>query len=153
MPIKNHHPVGSAENPHADPTQFMLLFRHGPWDLDMTPEQITRVMDEVTDWFDGVVKRGIVVGGMPLHEGGKSVTIRNGEVSVTDGPFVEAKEAVAGYLILKVDTMDEAVALARTSPLLEHGMITEVRQIAGECPVYERLRQKMADREPGAAVV
>jgi hypothetical protein len=144
MPIKNHHPVGSSENPHADPAQYMFLFRHGPWDMDMTPEQITQVMDEITRWFDGIVNRGIVVGGTPLHEGGKSVTVRNGEVSVTDGPFVEAKEAVAGYLIIRVDTMDEAVAIARSSPLLKHGMVTEVRQVAAECPVYERLRERPA---------
>jgi hypothetical protein len=144
MPIKNHHPVGSAENPHADPTQYMFLFRHGTWDLDMTPEQVIQVMDEVTDWFDDIAARGIVVGGTPLHEGGKSVTVRNGEVSITDGPFAEAKEAVAGYIILRVHTMDEAVAIARTSPMLKHGMVTEVRQIAAECPVYERLRERAA---------
>jgi hypothetical protein len=144
MPIKSHHPVGSAENPHADPTQYMFLFRHGTWDLSMTPEQVVKVMDEVTDWFDDLAKRGMVVGCMPLHEGGRSVMLRGGEISVTDGPFVEAKEAVAGYLIVRVDTMDEAVAIARSSPLLRHGMVTEVRLIANECPVYERLRERAA---------
>ena len=137
----------------ADPTQFMLLFRHGPWDNDLSPEEVMKIMDDVTAWFDNLVTRGIVVCGMPLQDGGRSVTARNGNVSVTDGPFVEAKEAVAGYLIISVDSIDEAVAVARSSPLLKHvGTTTEVRQLAGECPLYERLRQRTAGREQAAPV-
>jgi hypothetical protein len=143
-PIKNHHPVGSAENPDADPVRYMFLFRHGVWDKALGPEEITAIMDEVTLWFDDLARRGIVIGGTPLHEGGKSVTLKDGRISVTDGPFAEAKEAVAGYLIIEVATEDEAVAIAKTSPLLKHGMVTEVRQIAAECPVHERLRQRVA---------
>jgi hypothetical protein len=143
-PIKNHHPVGSAENPDADPVRYMFLFRHGVWDKALGPEEVTVIMDEVALWFDDLASRGIVVGGTPLHEGGKSVTLKDGRISVTDGPFAEAKEAVAGYLIIEVGTEDEAVAIAKTSPLLKHGMVTEVRQIAPECPVHERLRQRVA---------
>jgi hypothetical protein len=86
------------------------------------------------------MKRGIVVGGTPLMEGGKSVMLRNGQVAVLDGPFVESKEAVAGYLIVRLESEEEAVAIAKTSPLLKQGMVTEVREIAPECPVYDRLR-------------
>lgn len=144
MPLKNHHPVGSTENPEAEPKQFMFLFRHGMWEEGLTPEETMKVMDQVTAWFDSLVKRGIVVGGTPLTEGGKSVMVRNGAVAVLDGPFAESKEAVAGYLIIRVDSEDEAVAIAKTSPLLESGMITEVREVAAECPVYERLREQGA---------
>ncbi len=144
MPIKNHHPVGSAENPQAEPKQFMFLFRHGMWDEGLTPEETMKVMDEVTAWFDSLVKRGIVVGGMPLMEGGKSVMVRNGSVAVLDGPFAESKEAVAGYLIIRLESDDEAVAIAGSSPLLKSGMVTEVREIAPECPVYARLREQAA---------
>ncbi|MCW1916805.1 YciI family protein [Luteolibacter sp. GHJ8] len=142
--IKSHHPVGSAENPVADPVRYMFLFRHGTWDKDLSSDQVSTVMDEVALWFDGIASRGIVIGGTPLYEGGKSIALRDGRIAVTDGPFAEAKEAVAGYLIIQVETEDEAVAIAQTSPLLKHGMITEVRRIAPECPVHERLRQRAA---------
>lgn len=144
MPVKNHYPVGSELNPQRDPVQHMLLFRHGQWDDGLSSEQILTIMGEVTAWFDGLVVQGKVVGGSPLAEGGKTVQIRNGDVSVTDGPFVEAKEAVAGYLLLRVDSFEEAVAIARTSPLMRYDptMSTEVREVAAECPVYERLRQQ-----------
>ena len=144
MPLKSHHPVGSARNPEREPKQYMFLFRHGTWDTELTPEETIKVMDGVTAWFDSLMKRGIVVAGSPLMEGGKSVTVRNGSVAVMDGPFVESKEAVAGYIIIRVDSEDEAVAIAGSSPLLGHGMVTEVREVAPECPVYERLRQQGA---------
>ena len=144
MPLKNHHPVGSAENPEREPKQYMFLFRHGVWDAALTPEETMKVMDEVTAWFDSLMKRGIVVGGTPLMEGGKSVMLRNGQVAVLDGPFVESKEAVAGYLIVRLESEEEAVAIAKTSPLLKQGMVTEVREIAPECPVYDRLRAQGA---------
>lgn len=144
MPLKSHHPVGSAQNPDREPKQYMFLFRHGTWDVGMTPEETMKVMDEVTDWFDSLMKRGIVVAGSPLMEGGKSVMVKNGSVAVLDGPFVESKEAVAGYIIIRVETEDEAVAIAGSSPLLKHDMVTEVREVAPECPVYQRLREQRA---------
>lgn len=144
MPLKAHHPVGSEGNPERDATQYMLLFRHGQWDTSMSQDQILEVMDQVTAWFDNLFTQGKVVGGSPLVEGGKTVHLQNGTASVMDGPFVESKEAVAGYLLLKVDSLEEAVAIAKTSPLMQHDptMSTEVREIAAECPVYERMRGK-----------
>jgi hypothetical protein len=53
--------------------------------------------------------------------------------TVTDGPFAEAKEAVGGYFMLNVDTMDEAVAIARECPGLAYGVKVEVRPVLGEC--------------------
>ena len=142
MPLKNHYPVGSEANPERDPKQYMFLFRHGIWDEGLSPDEIHKIMSDVTEWFDSLVKDGKVVAGTPLMEGGKSVMVRNGAVAVLDGPFVESKEAVAGYLILRLENEEEAVAIAKTSPLLTRGMITEVREVAGECPVYMRLRER-----------
>ena len=54
-------------------------------------------------------------------------------VRVTDGPFPEAKEAIGGYVLLTVTSLDEATAIAQRHPALAHGMIIEVRQLAGGC--------------------
>jgi hypothetical protein len=49
---------------------------------------------------------------------------------VTDGPFMETKEALGGYSILETDTLDEAVEIARTWPGVDRGWITiEVRPV------------------------
>jgi hypothetical protein len=59
---------------------------------------------------------------------------KNGRV-VADGPFAESKEAIGGYFLLKVATMDEAVAIAQQCPGLPHGAKVEVRPIMGQCPI------------------
>ena len=144
--LKAHHPIGSEQNPKREKSQYMFLFRHGMWDKDMTPAQITQVMDDVTAWFDDLASKGKILGGSPLEEGGKTVQVRNGNVSVVDGPFVESKEAVAGYILVDVDSMEEAVEIAKTSPLMKYdtAMCTEVREVAPECPMYKRFREKEA---------
>lgn len=144
--LKAHHPLGSAANPEREKSQYMFLFRHGMWDKDMTPEQITQVMDDVTAWFDDLAGKGKILGGSPLEEGGKTVQVRNGNVSVMDGPFVESKEAVAGYILVNADSIEEAVEIAKTSPLMKYdtSMCTEVREVAQECPMYKRYREKEA---------
>jgi hypothetical protein len=59
---------------------------------------------------------------------------------VSDGPFAESKEAIGGYFLLDVATMDEAVAIARECPGLPYGIRVEVRPVAGECPIAADLR-------------
>ena len=146
MSLKQHYPVGSEMNPERDPKQFMLLFRHGPWDAGLGEDEIEKIMEQVRAWFDGLSAAGKIAAGSPLEEGGKTVQVRNGQAGVTDGPFVESKEAIAGYILLRVDTMEEAVAIARTSPMLGYdpSASTEVREVAAECPVYARLRGNAA---------
>jgi hypothetical protein len=54
---------------------------------------------------------------------------------VADGPFAESKEAIGGYFLLKVDSMDEAVSIAQQCPGLPHGAKVEVRPVLAECPL------------------
>jgi hypothetical protein len=49
---------------------------------------------------------------------------------VTDGPFIETKEAIGGFSVLEADTIDEAVEIARTWPGVDRGWISvEVRPV------------------------
>jgi hypothetical protein len=57
-----------------------------------------------------------------------TVRVRDEELLVTDGPFVETKEALGGYFVLECDTLDEAVAVAAKIPGAEHGAV-EVRPV------------------------
>lgn len=59
---------------------------------------------------------------------------------VSDGPFVEAKETIGGYFLLRVGSFDEAVAIAQGCPGLPYGIRVEVREVAGECPLVEEVR-------------
>jgi len=54
---------------------------------------------------------------------------------VADGPFAESKEAIGGYFLLKVESLDEAVAIARECPGLAFGAKVEVRPLLAQCPL------------------
>jgi hypothetical protein len=73
-------------------------------------------------------KQGKFVGAQPLNKTGKKV-IGNKKL-VTDGPFMEGKEMVGGYLICKADSYDEAIEISKDCPILEFETgIVEVREI------------------------
>ena len=59
-------------------------------------------------------------------EDATTVRLRNGEVIVTDGPFTESKEWIAGYDLLECDSLEEAVAAAAKHPMARAGAV-EVR--------------------------
>jgi len=93
----------------------------------MSPEQIQEHMKRWATWMEGLAKQGIWDGGEPL--GAEARHITGAKKPVTDGPYTEAKEAVSGYTILKVDTIDAAVEIARGCPLFEIDGVVEVRPI------------------------
>ncbi len=76
----------------------------------------------------GLAEQGIFGGAQPLTAEGK--VIKGNKKVVTDGPFMEGKEMVGGYLICKADTYDKAVEIANECPILvfDDGMV-EVREI------------------------
>jgi hypothetical protein len=86
---------------------------------------------------------GICLAGQPLEREGKLVSGKNGRV-VSDGPFAESKEAIGGYFLLRVNTMDEAVAIAKGCPGLAYGIQVEVRPVREECPLAEESRAQLA---------
>ena len=63
-------------------------------------------------------KAGVMTGGEGLNSSkhGKRVSLSRGKTSVTDGPFAETKELIAGFWIWEVKTMDEAVEWAKKCP-------------------------------------
>lgn len=71
---------------------------------------------------------GKLVEGYELEPTGTATTVRvvDGETVVTDGPFAELREQIAGYFVLDCESLDEAVALAARIPGAEHGAV-EVR--------------------------
>lgn len=80
-------------------------------------------------WYEKWTAAGKVAdGGQQLDSPTKARTIRN--TGITDGPFIEAKEAIGGYSVLETDTMDEAVELAASWPGVSEGWVTiEVRPV------------------------
>jgi hypothetical protein len=113
--------------------EYMLLFRHSTASSTLSPEEMQKAAEQMMAWFKRLTDEGTCLGGRPLGDEGKVVSGKNGRV-VADGPFAESKEAVGGYFVLQVDTMEEAVAIAQQCPMLNHGAKVEVRQVLEKCP-------------------
>jgi hypothetical protein len=118
---------------------YMLIFRGTDWYKGLSAEETQKVTDQWMAWFKGLSDEGKVIAGNPLEAEGRIVSGKSGKV-VADGPFLEAKEAIGGYFLLQVESMDDAVAIAKQCPGLPHGVLVEVRQLAGECAIAKQLR-------------
>jgi hypothetical protein len=72
-----------------------------------------------------------VVGGGQLQpvETATTVRMRNGETLLTDGPFIDAKEHVGGYLVIEADDLDAALEIAARIPAVRMGGAVEVRPL------------------------
>jgi hypothetical protein len=97
------------------------------------PEE--KLLNEMGKFNEELVKAGVMVGGDGLQPSskGKRVTFSGGTRFVTDGPFVETKELVAGYWIWQVESMEEALEWARRcpDPMPGEEAVLEIR------PLYE----------------
>jgi len=123
-------------------SEYLLLFRGSDWCCDLSPAELQEAMSKVRQWFEGLAAKGVMKAAQPLQDEGRIVS-RNNAGTVADGPFVESKEAVGGYLLITVGSLEEAVAIARQCPTIQFGAEVEVRPIAQECPHMKRAGQSM----------
>lgn len=82
-------------------------------------EEADALYGRIFQWWEEQSKAGRIVEGHQLQPTSTATTVRigrNGEATVTDGPFMEAKEVVGGYGVLDVADLDEALAVAATWP-------------------------------------
>ena len=124
--------MNESNNPQQPTNEHLLFIRGTHWNSGMSPADLQRIMADFYAWVEGLNTRGILRGAQPLMEEGKLVSGPQGN-GVTDGAFAESKEAIAGYFLLAVDTMDAALEIARACPILAHGAQIEVRPIADLC--------------------
>jgi hypothetical protein len=99
--------------------KYILLIYQNPatWET-FSEEERDRVMVEVGEIMEELTKSGEWVGGEGLADPSntKTVRVRDGVPAVTDGPFVEAKEQLAGYCIVECETPDRATEIAARWP-------------------------------------
>jgi hypothetical protein len=125
------------------PSAYMLIFRETAPETykAMSPEQRQQLLRQWNDWYDGLAAQGKLSHGHPLEPEGRVVSGARGE-RVLDGPYAEGKEAIGGFFFLTVDSLDEAEAIAKRCPSLQHGLIVEVRPVAECCPALSPSRQQ-----------
>jgi hypothetical protein len=112
--------------------KYLMLHAVEESRLDHLPPQIE---GELEAWLEEMVGRGIELDGSRLHPTTDATTVRvaGGEVQVTDGPFAETKEQIAGYDVIDCPDIDTAIAVASAHPTLHIGAI-EVRAFEDGMP-------------------
>jgi hypothetical protein len=80
-----------------------------------------KILTEMGKYNEALVRAGAMLAGEGLQASSKGARVRyaHGRVTVTDGPFAETKELVAGFWLLQVKSMDEAVEWAKRAPFQE----------------------------------
>jgi len=88
--------------------------------------------EESFPWLDELQARGAWITGDQLAppRRARTVRVRNGKTSVTDGPFIESKEAIGGFDVIECGSLEEAVKIAAGHPVAKTGTI-EVRPFWG----------------------
>ena len=107
---------------------YMLIFRNEkkPDDTAPDPEQMKIMVKQWQQWIGSIFEKGNFSGTNRLHPEGK---VLRSQKTITDGPYVEGKEMVGGYLIVKAKTIDDAVRMAQGCPGLNNGSTVEVRSV------------------------
>jgi hypothetical protein len=109
--------------------EFLVLMR-----LDLitreaqpSPEQMQVYMKQYQDWVGGIAAQNKFIGGKGLSTEGRVLKSNN---VMTDGPYAEIKESIAGFIMIRAKDFDEAVSFAKTCPILNgEGNSVEVRKV------------------------
>lgn len=111
---------------------FLLIFRDTLQNTEAwsnaSPAEMQASMEQWTNWMNSLAQQGKLVGGQPLQSEGK--VIKGPAKKTTDGPYIEGKDLVGGYLLIKAADLTEATALSKGCPALDSPDGTvEVREI------------------------
>lgn len=108
----------------------------------------TEILEKMGKFNEQLVKAGVMLAGEGLQASskGKRVKFSGEKRTVTDGPFAETKELIAGYWIWQVRSMDEAVEWLKRAPF-DGGTEIEIRPVFEIADFAENLTPEIRDRD------
>jgi hypothetical protein len=115
--------------------KYMLLIHQGTTPTPNSPEDWARLSQDEQNAVYAAYQTinenpGVTAGlGLAPPETATTVRVHDGRTLTTDGPFVETKEALGGYLIFEADDLDAAIELAASIPAASMGGAIEVRPV------------------------
>lgn len=107
--------------------EFALIFRlQDVTGFKPSPEQ----MQERMNWLAGIAAQNKLAdkGNTLLPSPGSAKTVR-ADGTITDGPYTEIKEFISGYIVVKTETIEEAIEMAQSNPIFKIGGNIEVREV------------------------
>ena len=115
--------------------KYMLLIHQGDAPTPRSPDAWATLSEDeqkaVSADYQAINQTAGVTPGLQLSDPGTATTVRvqDGKTLTTDGPFVELKEAIGGYLLFEANDLDAAIELAARIPAARLGGAIEVRPI------------------------
>ena len=96
--------------------------------IELSPEERAQIGPATEAWVQEMDGRGIRLEGEQLRSASDATTVqmRGGELLISDGPFAETKEQIAGFDVIECANLDEAIEVASKHPVARFGTI-EVR--------------------------
>jgi hypothetical protein len=112
-------PLGHRGQTEESTVKYILLIYQNPaaWEA-VSEEERKQVMSEAGQIWQELTESGEAIGGEGLApvSATKTVRVRDGVAAVTDGPFIEAKEQLAGYCIVDCASQERAIEIATRWP-------------------------------------
>ena len=112
--------------------KYMLMFAsEETQDSTVPAEELQAVYARVGEWWEKYTRSGNILEGHQLQPSSTATTVEPRSGTVTDGPFLEAKETIGGYGIVEAPDLDTVIAMCKTwpasakveiRPLIEMGM-------------------------------
>ncbi len=110
----------------------------------MSDGERNAMFDDCFAYDDELRKNGHWVGGEALQPAGAAITVsrKNGNVAVTDGPYVETKEQLGGFLLLEARDLNHAIQLVSRHPAVRYGTPFEIRPVADLSAIQAESEQR-----------
>jgi hypothetical protein len=139
-----------------------IVLGHANKDTEAGVLPSSEEFDRMGKFMEELVKAGVFVAGeglLPSSKGARITFGKDGKTTIKDGPFTESKELIAGFSIIQVKSLDEAVAWMSRAPSPE-GSTLEIRQLfsdedfapvdpTGELREQDAKRREQADKQHG----
>ena len=119
--------------------RFMII-RRADAETEAGTQASAELIDAMSRYNEELVKAGVMLDGAGLHPSSKGALVEfdGGRTTVIDGPFAEAKELIAGYTMVRADSLQDVIELVKRWPKLDGGgnVEIEIRQV-GEPDDYD----------------
>ena len=129
--------------------RFMMVIFRQNWPSTKAAEvQDRAAFAEMGRYNDQLKKAGILLAmdGLTPPSMGARLTYKDGKAKITDGPFTEAKEAIAGYWMIEVKSREEALEWASRIPCMGDDGVVEVRRVVEISDFDPDIQQKFAEK-------
>ena len=131
--------------------KYLCLVYHVEACIDALPDnEYNSIIDEVLDFRDELRASGHFIAASPLQsvQTATTIRVRNGRLTITDGPFAETREQLGGFYLIEATDLNDAIRVASKMPPARIGSI-EVRPLKEIAPAREQAIHPREEKHHG----